>query len=533
MNVCWLSYHPNVPAKGYWDQGLFIRFLAGAQQHFDLATIPPGKGAVVCLPAKAHEQDIPRLNQDLATLPWVLLILAEDEHGDFNTYQLEHPNMRVWVQTPWPGRYQRCDQALGVYWREECPTTLATLAAQERIHDWAFTGQVTHSRRRACAEVLRQLERGHLVETRVFGARPDEGGQSYPDYLATLARAKVVPCPSGAVNPDSFRVWETLEAGGVPVVDGVSPRVDFPAGYWELVAKGAPFPVVTDWQDFPAILTDLLADWQIHAARCSAWWLAEKHRLRELLLDTVATLSGQPRAPGKFTALIPTSPIPDHPSTAHLVETVNSIRARTDCPIIISCDGVRPEQADLRDRYLEYVREVLRLAHHEWDGVQVILHEEHLHQVEMARRALELVRTEAILYVEHDTPLCGAIPWADLITALTVLDVVRLYHECAIPAEHGYLHRGAEQLGPCRFERTVQWSQRPHLAKADYYRRMLTECFSMEARTFIEDRMHSVAQTAPERHRIGIYLPDGPDIRRSYHTDGRAGAEKFDGGLIF
>lgn len=528
MNVLWLSYYPNVPKRGYWDGGLMQTLFAhlGFREVFEFTDLPPGEGAVVCLPAKAHEHDIPRLNADLAALPWVLLLLAEDECGDFNTDQLDHPNMRVWVQTPWPGRYQRNDRALGVYWREECPLVLAA-TRPERDLSWAFVGQVTHRRRRECAEALRGLPEGFLRETSVFGARPDEGGLSYADYLATMARAKVIPCPSGAVNPDSFRVWEALEAGCVPAVDAVSPRVDFPAGYWDLVASGAPFPLVHDWATFPAVLADVLADWQLHAVRCSAWWLAEKHRLREALLDTVATLSGQSRTRHAFTALIPTSPIPDHPSTAHLVETVNSIRARSDCPIIISCDGVRPEQQDIRERYLEYVREVLRLAHHEWDGVQVIVHEEHLHQVAMARHALELVQTEAILYVEHDTPLCGDVPWDELLAA--PYDVVRLYHELQIPAEHGYLHR--ERAG--NFLATVQWSQRPHIARADYYRRMLAECFSVEARTFVEDKMHSVAQLYPERHRIAIYLPDGPDIRRSYHTDGRAGAEKFDGGLIF
>lgn len=535
IHVVWLSYYPNVPKRGYWDQGLWIHLFRQLQleEVFELDQVPAGEGAIVCLPAKAHEGDVERLNRELGALPWVVLILAEDEGGDFPTDQLEHPNMRVWVQTPWPGRYKRVDQALGVYWREECPRVLAAVGRTERDLSWAFVGQVTHRRRRECSDVLAGLPGGYSRETKVFGARIDEGGLAYEDYLATMALARVVPCPSGAVNPDSFRVWEALEAGCVPVVDGQSPRIDFPLGYWDLVAPGHPFPVVDSWHEFPELLGELLADWQLQAVRCSAWWLAEKHRLRQLLEDTVLELGGGPRPRPAFTVLIPTSPIPDHPSTAHLVETVNSIRARTDAPIIISCDGIREEQLELRERYLEYLREVLRLAHHEWTDVQVIVHEEHLHQVAMARHALELVRTEAILYVEHDTPLIGEFPWAELCTALTVLDVIRFYHELQIPAEHGYLHRGVEELAGLRFERTVQWSQRPHLARADYYQGMLTSCFSEHARTFVEDKMHSVAQLRPEAHRIGIYLPDGPDIRRSYHTDGRAGAEKFDGGLIF
>lgn len=535
--VLWLSYHSNVPTRGYWDQGLLMRLFAaqGYQDAFGLADIPEGHGAIVCLPAKAHEHDIPRLNADLAQLPWVLLILAEDECGDFNTDLLDHPNMRVWVQTPWPGRYQRVDHALPVYWRVECPEEMAKHRPEKDL-DWCFAGQITHQRRKDCARALATLPLtgGEMVATSVFGARPDEGGLSYPDYCALMARARVVPCPSGNVTPDSFRAWETLEAGGVPVVDCCSPRPDYPAGYWDRVAPGNPFFEVDDWDLFPQILEDRLEDWAWRAIECGAWWLRHKRDLRTLLEDTLTTLGAPEQARPAITVLIPTSPIPDHPSVAHIVETVNSIRQYPELgEIIISCDGVRPEQEDLQDRYLEYVRDLIWHANHVWQNVLVVFHDEYLHQVEMARRALPLVRTEAILYVEHDTPLCDPIPWDGLVAALDELDVVRLYHETAIPHEHGYLHRGEVEIGGHRFERTVQWSQRPHLARREWYAQMLDAHFSPEARTFIEDKMHSVAQSPRWPGRIGIYLPPGDSIRRSRHTDGRGGAPKFDGGLVF
>lgn len=545
IHVCWLSYYPNVPKRGYWD-GWHETFFAAYTHVYDLTDIPPGEGAIVCLPAKAHEHDIPRLNADLAALPWVLLILAEDECGDFNTDQLDHPNLRVWVQTPWLGRYQRVDHPLPVGYRTDRPAPLKL----ERDMDWFFCGQITHTRRQQCARQLRNMDGGHLVETSVFGATIEQGGLSYPDYLAAMARAKVIPCPSGNVTPDSFRVWEALEAGCVPIADGLSPRPDFPAGYWDVVAPGHPWPVVEDWSTLPEMVATVLSDWDSLAAQCGAWWLRFKRDLRVRLEDTLRELGAPsaeelsihvsagppPTVAGEVTVLIPTSPIPDHPSTAHIVETVNSIRQYHElatAEIIISCDGIRPEQENLRGKYLEYIRDLLWLAHHEWTNVLVVLHDEHLHQVEMCRRALDLVRTEAILYVEHDTPLVDPIPWAGMVAALDQLDVVRFYHETAIPHEHGYLHKGEVTVGGHRFERTVQWSQRPHLARSKWYREMLDANFSAEARTFVEDKMHSVAQSPRWSGRIGIYLPEGDSIRRSRHTDGRGGAPKFDESLRF
>ena len=74
--------------------------------------------------------------------------------------------------------------------------------------------------------------------------------------------------------------------------------------------------------------------------------------------------------------------------------------------------------------------------------------------------------------------------------------------------------------------RTVQWSQRPHLAGTDYYRTILADYFPQSARTMIEDRMHSVAQSE-KGHRLALYHPEG-NIKRSYHLDARGDESKFD-----
>jgi hypothetical protein len=86
--------------------------------------------------------------------------------------------------------------------------------------------------------------------------------------------------------------------------------------------------------------------------------------------------------------------------------------------------------------------------------------------------------------------------------------------------------------------RTSQWSQRPHLATAAFYRRILRDHFSWSARSFIEDKMHGVVDVAVredgdlgwDQWRLGIYAPqdDGlNNFKRSYHTDGRAGEDNY------
>jgi len=64
--------------------------------------------------------------------------------------------------------------------------------------------------------------------------------------------------------------------------------------------------------------------------------------------------------------------------------------------------------------------------------------------------------------------------------------------------------------------------------------------FSKDSNCFIEDHMHGVIQDiwnekgikGWEKWKMFIYHPEG-GIKRSYHTDGRAGKEKYDDKQIF
>lgn len=220
------------------------------------------------------------------------------------------------------------------------------------------------------------------------------------------------------------------------------------------------------------------------------------------------------------------SPIKSHPGTAVLEETISSVRHHLpDSEIVLMFDGVRAEQEHMRAAYEEATRRTLWLAK-SWGAVCPFVFDRHLHQVGMLRAVLDEIRTPLMLFVEADTPLeKDPIDWAtccDLITSRKA-DVVRMYHESAVPPEHEYLMR--EQRGD--FLHTVQWSQRPHLASVEYYRRALEKYFTPEANCFVEDVMHGACQAWPDEHKLFIYTPEG-GYRRSFHSDGRAGEPKWD-----
>lgn len=242
-----------------------------------------------------------------------------------------------------------------------------------------------------------------------------------------------------------------------------------------------------------------------------------------------------------ITAVVPTSPIPAHPDTGILEETLDSIRGHLpDTEIVLTFDGVRPEQQDRKPDYEEYVRRALWLADKKYGQVCPLVFDQHLHQTGMMRAALPEVRTPLLLYVEHDTPLVDElINWGAITDFIMsgCSNVVRLHHEAVIPDAHQHMMHGTEGV---EFLRTSQWSQRPHIASLVYYQKVMDAHFSPNACSFIEDKMHGVLDEAFnidgmagwDRHRVHIYAPPG-SMKRSYHLDGRAGGAKFDDSQVF
>ncbi len=236
-----------------------------------------------------------------------------------------------------------------------------------------------------------------------------------------------------------------------------------------------------------------------------------------------------------LTVLVSTSPIPSHPSTKIIEETVASVRYwLPDAPMVVMCDGVREEQEDRRADYDDYLHRVMWLCSHAWGDALPLVADNHQHQANMTRRALTLVDTPLILFMEHDTPLVTDCPidWPAVQAALLAdeLDLIRFHYESLILEVHQYLmlDQTVRTIEGCPVLRTTQWSQRPHVARADYYRRLLDDWFPPTCRTMIEDLAYSVVQRYPWRfNRLAMYAPPGPHIKRSLNLDGREDAEKF------
>lgn len=235
-----------------------------------------------------------------------------------------------------------------------------------------------------------------------------------------------------------------------------------------------------------------------------------------------------------ITVLIPVSPIPSHPSTEVIDETIKSIRDRLpSSEIIILFDGVAPWLAEHTAAYEEFKQLMLHKINHEGNMLPMVF-DKHMHQSGMMREALKLVKTPLILFAEQDTPLHNDIPFEELAKPILTgyINLLRFHFEAQVHPEHQHLmldQSPIDILGQ-PFLRTRQWSQRPHLAKTEYYRDICNKYWDDQPR-FIEHIMYGIVAEGGnnyDEHRLHIYAPEGTLVR-SKHLDGRRkGAATYD-----
>jgi hypothetical protein len=227
-----------------------------------------------------------------------------------------------------------------------------------------------------------------------------------------------------------------------------------------------------------------------------------------------------------ITVIMVTSVLPSHPDTRILDETIREIRMHLpENEIILQVDGLREERLNRKADYDEFKSRVLWKCLHEWKNVLPIIFDEHSHQTTMMKKTIDLIKTPIMLYVEGDAPITGDkhIHWDECLDMLEFgkANTIRFHFEASIPPDHRHLM--LKQRG--NFLKTIQWSQRPHLSRVDYYREEVLRV--SDEKTFIEDKFHGVVQDDGWiKHKLWIYHPEG-DIKRSYHLDGREGTRKF------
>ncbi len=167
--------------------------------------------------------------------------------------------------------------------RHNSPTT----PASKRRYIWAFLGQLSKTSRpdmvRALADVTPNF--CHDKGMRAQAALPPS------EYKQILLDSVFSPCSMGNVNLDSFRLYESLECGSIPIVEK---RLTL--DYFGRLLGQHPLPAVRTWRGARALIHRLMHRPEVLdklQQECMQWWAEYKNKLQSDVLAFLQRCSAE------------------------------------------------------------------------------------------------------------------------------------------------------------------------------------------------------------------------------------------------
>jgi hypothetical protein len=157
-----------------------------------------------------------------------------------------------------------------------------SVSASRRQHLWCFLG----ARNPARADLVRALHGTPRGFVSLPDARKGEALLSRERYVEVMTQSAFAPAPMGNVVIETWRFWEALEYGAIPV----APR-NFGFDYYANLLGPNPIPTFRTWSQ-AAVFMSALADNPVALDRLQRevldWWAGEKVRWSERVKAHVA-----------------------------------------------------------------------------------------------------------------------------------------------------------------------------------------------------------------------------------------------------
>ena len=98
-----------------------------------------------------------------------------------------------------------------------------------------------------------------------------------------LSSTEFIPCPNGFFHPETYRLYEALECGCIPIVENAYK-------YYERLFPNNPFIKIDKWAEAKPIINGWGSD-QIKQKReeCKIWWSRYKNELQDFIKGKIVS----------------------------------------------------------------------------------------------------------------------------------------------------------------------------------------------------------------------------------------------------
>ena len=146
-----------------------------------------------------------------------------------------------------------------------------------RKYKWAFVGTPHKSSRHDLLFQFSDIEPSFSHKTEKF----DQKIISVDEMNEALSSTEFIPCPNGFVHPETYRLYEALECGCIPIVESTYQ-------YYDRLFQNNPFIKVDKWSDAKPIIKGWGKD-QIKKKKeeCQNWWNGLKDEIQNFIKDKI------------------------------------------------------------------------------------------------------------------------------------------------------------------------------------------------------------------------------------------------------
>ena len=146
-----------------------------------------------------------------------------------------------------------------------------------RKYKWAFTGTPHKSSRHDLLFQLSTIKPSFCHKTEKFNTKII----SVKEMSEVLSSTEFLPCPNGFFHPETYRLYEALQCGCIPIVEDAYK-------YYDRLFPDNPFIKVGKWGDAKPIITGWGQDQILKKQKeCKNWWSNYKSTLQEFIKNKV------------------------------------------------------------------------------------------------------------------------------------------------------------------------------------------------------------------------------------------------------
>ena len=147
----------------------------------------------------------------------------------------------------------------------------------ERKYKWSFIGTPHKSGRHDLLFQLSTIKPSYFYKTKKFNDKI-MGADEMNEILSSTV---FIPCPNGFVHPETYRLYESLECGCIPIVENTYK-------YYDRLFPKNPFLKINKWKEAKTLIEEY-GSLQIKNKQeeCKIWWSKYKSQTQEFIKNKV------------------------------------------------------------------------------------------------------------------------------------------------------------------------------------------------------------------------------------------------------